>query len=166
MGLESRGYVVVTLHRPYNVDVPENLSSILSAFTQMTETVVFPVHPRTRARIDALGSGIKEEVDRSDVRMVDPLGYLDMLQLQRNARLILTDSGGVQKEAYIHGVPCITLRPETEWIETVQTGWNALAGADTEAILRMVNEPIPSDRPHPLLFGDGYSAQRIVERLN
>jgi UDP-N-acetylglucosamine 2-epimerase len=129
--LEPKGYLLSTIHRP-NTDIPENLQNILSALAEIGEVMVFPVHPRTRKKITELEAPFQHGL--SNIKMVEPVGYLDMLVLQENARLILTDSGGMQKEAYFFGVPCITLRPETEWVETVESGWNVLAGSDTESI--------------------------------
>jgi UDP-N-acetylglucosamine 2-epimerase len=154
-------YVLATLHRPYNTDVPENLTKILSAFRQVREPVVFPVHPRTRQKIAELNWSC----DNSNVKMIEPVGYLDMLALEENARMILTDSGGMQKEAYFFRVPCVTLRPETEWLETVEAGWNVLVGADAERILQATRRSDwPSDN-QPELFGDGNAAERIAETL-
>ena len=165
MGLEPRNYLLATVHRPYNTDEPANLAAILGALTEVEETVLFPVHPRTRQQIDRLGDQTARRIRNSRLRMVEPLGYLDMLSLQQNARIILTDSGGIQKEAYMLGIPCITLRPETEWVETVESGWNVLAGADKDRILSLTAGPVPADRPRPPLFGDGYASRRIVELL-
>jgi UDP-N-acetylglucosamine 2-epimerase len=127
--LAPQGYVLATVHRPYNTDVPDNLRSIFAAFgdiyRQSGRPVVLPLHPRTHRQMDALALE-----PPAGIRLIDPVGYLDMLALQQAAHLILTDSGGVQKEAYTFAVPCITLRPETEWVETVQTGWNVIVGAD------------------------------------
>jgi UDP-N-acetylglucosamine 2-epimerase len=166
LGLKPGGYLLATLHRPYNTDIPENLSSILSAFAETGETVIFPVHPRTRRKIAELDSAMQGAGARSDnVKMIEPVGYLDMLLLERHARLLLTDSGGMQKEAFFFGVPCITLRPETEWVETVETGWNVLAGADKASILSAVSEhQWPTGKP-PDVFGDGRAAQAIVDAL-
>src|SRR5205823_7477220 len=128
-------------------------------FNALEETVVFPVHPRARKAIAAAGCPIEPHV-----RLIDPSGYLDMIALAGAARMILTDSGGLQKEAYWLGVPCVTMRQETEWVETVQTGWNTLAGARTDAIV----DAVASFRPattRPLLYGDGRSAERITGAL-
>jgi UDP-N-acetylglucosamine 2-epimerase len=133
LNLEPKTYLLTTIHRPYNTDIPENLQNILSAFAEIGEVIVFPVHPRTRKKIAKLEDRFLH--DLTNIKMIEPVGYLDMLVLEENARLILTDSGGMQKEAYFFGVPCITLRPETEWLETVEVGWNVLAGSDTESIL-------------------------------
>jgi UDP-N-acetylglucosamine 2-epimerase len=165
LGLAAGQYIVLTLHRPYNVDNPASLTAILLAITELKEPVIFPVHPRTRSRIDALSPSVMRSLDQSRLRLVEPLGYLDMLKLQQGARIIMTDSGGLQKEAYMLGVPCITLRPETEWVETVKSGWNVLTGDNGEAIARAATSPIPVDRPRPPLFGDGYASQQIVQYL-
>jgi len=156
LGLAPGSYYLVTVHRAENTDDPARLSSILSAFERMDRPVVWPVHPRTRA---ALGDGQAP----GNVRMVEPFGYLDMLAAERSAAAILTDSGGVQKEAFILGVPCVTLRDETEWVETVEAGWNRLAGADTDKIVQMATEAPPRERPS--LYGDGRAAERIVALL-
>lgn len=162
LNLTPRGYLLATIHRPYNTDEPENLRTILAAFAELDEPVIFPVHPRTRKKIADLGL---LEGSSAQVRMIEPVGYLDMLVLERNARLILTDSGGIQKEAFFFAVPCVTLRPETEWVETVETGWNVLVHADRAKIVAAVKEHIwPADAP-PHIFGDGHASERIVRTL-
>jgi UDP-N-acetylglucosamine 2-epimerase len=121
--------------------------------------VIFPAHPRTQEAVDA------EDVAISDnVRVIEPVGYLDILQLERHARMILTDSGGIQKEAYFFGVPCVTLREETEWVETVEAGWNVLVGAEKERILEAVRDSKRA-QARPELFGDGRAAERFVRLL-
>lgn len=165
LNLASKKFLLATVHRAYNTDTPETLRGLLQAFTELNETVVFPVHPRTRERINQLESGIAQKLAQSSVKMIEPVGYLDMLVLERNARLILTDSGGMQKEAFFFGVPCVTLRPETEWIETVAAGWNVIAGVTPEGIKRAVKETNwPASSPAKI-FGDGQAAQKIVARL-
>jgi len=163
--LEPKGYLLSTIHRPYNTDVPENLQNILSALAEVGEVIVFPVHPRTRKKIAELEPPLQHGL--TNIKMIEPVGYLDMLVLEENARLILTDSGGMQKEAYFFGVPCITLRPETEWMETVESGWNVVAGDNISAILdgyqKAINSP-PKNRPS--LYGDGRASERIVQILN
>jgi UDP-N-acetylglucosamine 2-epimerase (non-hydrolysing)/UDP-GlcNAc3NAcA epimerase len=122
--------------------------------------VIFPVHPRTRARLDAA-----ELTDRlGAVRFVPPLGYLDFLALARHARAVLTDSGGVQKEAYLLGVPCVTLRDTTEWVETVDAGWNVLVDLDRRAALAALERDPPRERPE--LYGGGHAAERVCEVLS
>jgi UDP-N-acetylglucosamine 2-epimerase len=166
LDLEPKTYLLTTIHRPYNTDIPDNLRNILAAFAEIGEVIVFPVHPRTSKNIAALERAFPQEKVPGNLKMIDPVGYLDMLVLEENARLMLTDSGGMQKEAYFFGVPCITLRPETEWIETVETGWNVVAGADTSAIVegyqQAINSP-PTGRPN--LYGDGRASEKIVSRL-
>ena len=166
LALEPKTYLLTTIHRPYNTDNQDNLRNIFQAFAEIGEAIVFPAHPRTTKKIDALKSAFAQEVVPGNTKMIDPVGYLDMLVLEENARLILTDSGGMQKEAYFFGVPCITLRPETEWVETVEAGWNVVAGADTSAIVdgyhKAINSP-PTNRPN--LYGDGRASERIVSRL-
>lgn len=162
LGLQARCYILATVHRPYNTDVPENLNGILSAFSEIDETIVFPVHPRTQKKIAELNGNLR---DLPNVKMIEPLGYLDMLLLEQNARLVLTDSGGMQKEAFFFGVPCVTLRPETEWLETVEAGWNVLAGANREQIAGAANGRKWPDGIPPKNFGDGQAANRIVAQL-
>ncbi len=157
--VQPGAYLLVTVHRPRNTDDSSRLRAIFGAFEVVEEPVVFPAHPRVREAIAA-------QIQRAppNVRLVEPVGYLDMLQLERQARAILTDSGGVQKEAYFFGVPCITLREETEWVETVQTGWNRLVGADRDEIVAAVRN-LQSPVECPPLFGDGHAAERMVALL-
>ena len=160
LNLEPKGYLLATVHRPYNTDNPEKLRNILSAFMEIDEPVIFPVHPRTRQKLTEFGLLDPQSAIRNP-KLIDPIGYLDMLILEQNARLIMTDSGGMQKEAYFLGVPCVTLRPETEWVETVEAGWNIITGADGGRIAEAVcNSVHPLERPQ--LFGDGQTAERIV----
>ncbi|MBI4621326.1 MAG: UDP-N-acetyl glucosamine 2-epimerase [Desulfobacterales bacterium] len=161
LDLKPRQYLLATVHRPYNTDHEANLSSILTAFMELIETVVFPVHPRTRAKLDALDIRAK----CPNLKLIDPIGYLDMLMLEQNARLILTDSGGMQKEAYFFKVPCITLRPETEWVETVAAGWNVLAGAVKNKITGAVEQQLNPPERHPAYYGDGKAAEKIARWL-
>ncbi len=157
LGLAAGDYALVTVHRPANTDDPIHLQAIVAALDEIARelAVVFPVHPRARQALAALPSAPRR------LQLLEPLGYLDMLTLERHARLILTDSGGVQKEAYILAVPCLTLRDETEWIETVVAGWNVLVGADHDAILHAARTFHPSGTPPPA-FGDGHAAERIA----
>lgn len=162
LGLERGGYLLATVHRPENTDHPERLQSILRAFADIEEPVIFPVHPRTRKIMD--GMPLHHQRETSNPRCISPVGYLDMVQLEQSARLILTDSGGIQKEAYWLGVPCITMRDETEWVETVHAGWNVLVGADRERIVEQVRRFVPP-RERPALYGDGHTARRIVGHM-
>ena len=164
LDLTPKEYVLATVHRPYNTDNPENLFNIFKAFQQLERTVILPVHPRTRLKLRELGGGHVVEHQSSNLKLIDPVGYLDMLVLEKNAHMIMTDSGGIQKEAYFFAVPCITLRPETEWIETVESGWNVLAGAALDKIAQAATSTSwPSEIEN--LFGDGDAAAKIVPLL-
>ena len=157
LGVEPGSYLVVTAHRAGNVDDPVRLERLAELLAALPGPVIFPVHPRTRARLEAAGL-----TDRlGDVRLVQPLGYLDFLKLARHARAILTDSGGVQKEAYLLGVPCVTLRDTTEWVETVEAGWNVLVDLDRDAALAALERNPPAERPE--LYGGGHAADRVCE---
>ena len=167
LNLEPRSYLLATVHRPSNTDDPENLYTILSAFVELNEPIVFPVHPRTREKISSLGKSIDLNTPgKQKLRLIEPVGYLDMLVLEQNARMILSDSGGMQKEAYFFSVPCVTLREETEWVETVDAGWNTLVGADRSKIINAVRAHAWRESSPPPLFGDGRAAERIVARLH
>lgn len=158
-------YYLVTLHRAENTDDPQKLKSILKALHEIgKETpVILPLHPRTRKML-SLHHLSKEA---RNIRIIQPVSYLNMLMLEKNARVILTDSGGVQKEAYWFGVPCITLREETEWIETVKSGWNILAGAETERIIKGVQQTVKKTllQRKQNAFGDGKASEKIVDCL-
>jgi UDP-GlcNAc3NAcA epimerase len=169
-GLERGGYLLATAHRAGNVDDPAALArlvEVLAAAAERFGPLVFPVHPRTRARLAAAGLlGGFESV--RGVKLCEPLGYLDFACLVRAARAVLTDSGGLQKEAYLAGVPCVTLREETEWVETVEGGWNRLVGLDPDRALAALEALIDcrlADRPDPTLYGDGEAGRRCVEEL-
>jgi UDP-GlcNAc3NAcA epimerase len=164
LGLAERGYLLVTVHRAENTDDVERLRAILGALCALDEPVVFPVHPRTRQRLEGAEELRSLLACARHMRLVEPVGYLDMVRLERSARMILTDSGGVQKEACWLGVPCVTLRDETEWVETVQAGWNVLVGTDPERILWAVRHFTPP-ASRPMLYGDGRAAERIVALL-
>jgi UDP-GlcNAc3NAcA epimerase len=165
LGLKAKEYLLATLHRPYNTDVPANLNSILAAFLEIKEPIVFSVHPRTRERIADLDNPLKSQFESSSVHVLDPVGYLDMLVLEQNARIVLTDSGGMQKEAYFFGVPCITIRPETEWIETVEEGWNVVTGSDRSSIVEKTRNLQPPPQLQRRVFGDGHAGELIVSTL-
>ena len=160
--LQPRQYLLATVHRAENTDDPDSLAEILRALTELTEqmTVILPLHPRTRAAINRAG------LETGEVRMIEPVGYLDMARLESNASLIATDSGGVQKEAFFYQVPCVTLRDETEWGELVEGGYNWLAGARREKILACAAEALHS-RPNwsRALYGSGNAAAIIADRL-
>jgi len=155
------GFVLATVHRPRNTDDGERLAAILDALREIPDPVVFPVHPRTEAALR--DQGLYDTV-RAELRCIDPVGYLDFVRLLEGADRVVTDSGGVQKEAFFVETPCVTLREETEWTETVTHGWNRLVGADGAAILDALATPVDTaTRPEP--YGDGNAAPRIVEVL-
>jgi UDP-GlcNAc3NAcA epimerase len=158
LGLDPGSYVVVTVHREANVAQPR-LGRITDALQALDRAVVFPAHPRTRAALDASGLVLDQQV-----RVLAPLGYLDFAALASSARVIVTDSGGLQKEAYWYGVPCVTLRPSTEWVDTVELGANVLADDDPARIVAAVGRAhMPEDRPP--LYGDGRAAERMADAL-
>jgi UDP-GlcNAc3NAcA epimerase len=159
-GVESGGYLLVTAHRAGNVDDPVRLARLVELLLAVPGPVVLPLHPRTRARLEA--AALLERLD-GRVRITPPLGYLDFTALLLHARAVLTDSGGVQKEAYLAGVPCLTLRPVTEWTETVDAGWNTLVDLDADAAAAALERPLPGERPP--LYGDGRAGERVVAAL-
>ncbi len=165
LDLTKDGYLLATIHRSYNTDDPQRLISILSAFGMIDEPIIFPMHPRTRESIDRFGLSSLTKPEKGNLRVINPVGYLDMLMLEQNARVILTDSGGVQKEAYFFSVPCVTLRTETEWIETVASGWNVVVGTDTDRIIDAVSNVKTKGSPEAI-FGDGKASEKIVELLD
>ncbi len=161
IGVRPGEYLAITVHRPSNTDDRENMAAITGALGEAGMPVVFPVHPRTRKYLERYGllSDMPE-----NVRVVEPLGYLDMLRLMAHAKKILTDSGGIQKEAYMLGVPCITLRENTEWVETVEAGWNVLVGAERGEIVDAIRSFSPMSRQEDL-FGGGDASALIREVL-
>jgi UDP-N-acetylglucosamine 2-epimerase len=150
---------VATIHRQANVFQPR-LGHIVEGLNRIAEPVVFPAHPRTRSNMDEHGLSLD-----GHVRLVGPLGYLELASLASQARVIVTDSGGLQKEAYWYGVPCVTVRPSTEWVDTVEVGANVLVDADAHAIAEAVaNARMPAERP--VLYGDGHASDRIATVLH
>jgi UDP-GlcNAc3NAcA epimerase len=159
LGIQDGGYQLLTVHRAENVDQPERLEKILRGVAASGLLTIFPAHPRTRAVLRA--ANVKPG---SNTRVIDPVGYLEMLVLEEGADAVVTDSGGVQKEAYFAGRPCITLRDTTEWTETVNAGWNVLVGTEPDAIA----DAMRNFRPHvdrPAMFGDGHAAEQVVAAL-
>jgi UDP-GlcNAc3NAcA epimerase len=155
----KNGFALATIHRAENTDDPHRLSAIMEGLAASGMLVIFPIHPRTRAALEAAAIHVAPSVTLSQ-----PLGYLDMVKLEAEAEVIVTDSGGVQKEAYFAGTPCVTVRETTEWPETVQTGWNRLVGVSPA----LLSEAVRSFRPtgqRPPYFGDGHAAERIVNVL-
>jgi len=160
LGVKQGRYLLTTVHRSENTDDTSKLKQIIHAFNAVAEPVIFPVHPRSRKVIGEVRCEIA-----SHVHMIDPVGYVDMVALAGNARMILTDSGGLQKEAYWLGVPCVTLREETEWLETVEEGWNTLTGYDFVRITAAVQSFKPAGMRRSL-YGDGFAASKCVELLS
>lgn len=160
LDLTSKGYYLLTLHRAENTNNRQRLISILKAVTSLDLPVLFPVHPRTRHLLAAGGISLNGRI-----RQVPPLGFLEMISIENNALKILTDSGGVQKEAFYLRVPCITLRERTEWPETVECGANRVAGTEPQAILRAVREDHPANWSSAAPYGEGNSAEMIVSEL-
>jgi len=163
LNLKPKNYALATVHRPENTDNPKNLESIFTAFQQMSQNgleVVVPMHPRTKKNLDHLGIRFK------DVQSIAPVSYLDMLLLEKYAQIILTDSGGIQKEAYWFKVPCVTLRHETEWVETVDAGYNVLTGPECSIIMKAVERKNHQLQSQELFYGNGTAASKIVKVLN
>lgn len=158
--LDDKEFILLTIHRAENTDDPKRLSSIVEAINRCADKqFVFPVHPRTRNILAKLSLSFGFHV-----KLIDPIGYFEMLAYEEKCSCILTDSGGVQKEAFFFGKPCITMRDSTEWVELVDSGWNTLVGADSDKITEKVyNFNVPSARP--LLYGDGNCAEKIVNIL-
>lgn len=164
LGLKPRHYLLATIHRAENTDNPERLGNIMSALSELAkrEPVVLPLHPRTKKILTvSLPSLLASD---SMLRIIEPVGYFDVIALARSSRVILTDSGGMQKEAYWLKVPCVTLRDETEWVETVESGWNVLTGADEKKISNIAQNFTPPVE-HPSLYGDGQAAEKIINVL-
>ena len=160
LGLKGKPYVLATLHRDSNTDQPERLHAILDAFTELSKdiTIVLPMHPRTRKKAT--------DFHADNVRVIEPVSFLEMIQLEKHARLVMTDSGGVQKESYFFKKPCVILRPETEWVEIVQTGAATLVDADYDKIIvtsRHYLQHPPMDFPD--IFGDGHAAEFMLQSM-
>lgn len=163
--IESGTYILMTCHRAENTNAPKRLKAIVEAVNELAEqqTVLYPIHPRTKSYLTKYGLSFS-----SRVMITSPVSYLEMLLLEKNAALILTDSGGVQKEAFFYGVPCVTMRDETEWVETIELGWNKLAGADRQSIINAVKEfksklPDTTDMPKP--YGDGDASAKVLAEI-
>jgi UDP-N-acetylglucosamine 2-epimerase len=161
-GVAPGEYVLVTAHRAGNVDDPARLRMLVDLLLALPVPAVLPLHPRTRARLEARG-WLRELERAPGVRLQPPLGYLEFTALLGHARAVLTDSGGVQKEAYLAGLPCVTLRDTTEWVETVEAGWNVLVDLDATAALAALERLPPPERPP--LYGDGRAGARVVAAL-
>jgi UDP-N-acetylglucosamine 2-epimerase (non-hydrolysing)/UDP-GlcNAc3NAcA epimerase len=162
-GVRAGEFVLATAHRAGNVDVPERLRALVDLLLAVDAPVVLPLHPRTGARLDAAG-WLDELQAAPHVSLTPPLGYMAFTSLLTNTRAVLTDSGGVQKEAYLAGVPCVTLRDTTEWVETVDAGWNVLVDLDRDVALAALERTPPAARPE--LYGDGRAGERVVGAID
>jgi UDP-GlcNAc3NAcA epimerase len=161
-GLAPGAYLLLSAHRAGNVDDPDRLRALVRLIEALPRPILFPVHPRTRARLR--DAGLWQELQHSEgLQLTEPLGYVEFSSLLCRARAVVTDSGGVQKEAYLAGVPCVTLRANTEWVETVAAGWNTLVDLDVDAALGALARTPPRERPP--LYGDGHAAERCVAAI-
>jgi UDP-N-acetylglucosamine 2-epimerase len=164
LSIAPKAYYLATIHRAQTTDHPEQLANILRAFAQIDTPIILPLHPRTRKTIEASTSLTELVHQASNLHIISSVSYMDMLVLEKHAKAILTDSGGVQKEAYFHRTPCITMRQETEWTETVEAGWNTLVGTDTDKILHaLAHLAIPNTQITE--YGTGHAAQTIIDIL-
>ena len=186
LGLQPQRYLLATVHRAENTDDPKRLSDIMAALSELAERepVILPLHPRTKKILERTSNRQTSNIEHRTLniehsssveprtlnfehpclRLIDPLGYFDIIALEKSARMLLTDSGGMQKEAYWLKVPCVTLRDETEWVETVASGWNILTGADRNRIVTAVQNFTPP-KDHPPLYGGGQAAEKILSIL-
>jgi UDP-GlcNAc3NAcA epimerase len=160
-GVSPGDYVLATAHRPATTDEPAQLEAVLLALGGRDETVIFPAHPRTAASIDRFGLAA---LVTPNIRLVEPVGYSESLALVKNARVVATDSGGLQKEAYFFSVPCATMRDTSEWVETIESGWNILVGTDREALAAALASP-PRGAQHPAFYGRGDAGERLAVAL-
>ena len=166
MGLSHRNFILATIHRPANTDNPENLRSIFRALGDIAASgvdVVFPCHPRTRKKI----LDFRLEIDDfgGKLKLIDPASFFEIIRLEKNARVVMTDSGGVQKEAFFYGTPCVILRSETEWVEIVEAGAGIIADADYERIIKAYEELAGKPVHFPPLFGDGHASEKIIREI-
>ena len=168
LGLSYRNFVLATIHRPANTDNEANLRSIFRALSDIAATgidVVVPLHPRTRKRLNELTSERISELGNERLRIIDPVSFFEIIRLEKNARVVMTDSGGVQKEAFFYGTPCVILRPETEWVEIVDAGAGILADADYERIMKAYEELSGREVKFPPLFGDAHASEKILSEI-
>jgi len=164
LNLKPKEFILCTIHRASNTDNIENLKNIFIGLTNSKESIILPLHPRTKKKINQ-NESFKKYIG-SNIKIIDPVGYFDMICLEANAKKIVTDSGGVQKEAYFNKVPCITLRENTEWIETIEQSVNQLVGVDPEKIKESINNFLPPEQNYlKNLYGDGKTSAKILEIL-
>jgi len=165
LNLKPKEFILCTIHRASNTDNTENLKNIFIGLTNSGEKIILPLHPRTKNKINQ-NESLKRYIGQN-IKIIDPIGYFDMICLEANAKKIITDSGGVQKEAYFNQVPCITLRENTEWVETIEEGVNKLVGVVPEKIKESINNFYPPDQNYSKnLFGDGKTSEKIIKILN
>lgn len=157
IGCQKEKYILATIHRAENTNDISRLTRIMEALNESGKTIILPLHPRTKKIIESQGLHFE-----NNIKVIEPVGYLEMLMLEQNSLKIVTDSGGVQKEAYFMGKPCITMRDETEWVETVDVGWNIVVGTSKEKIVHAINKFNPTTE-QPNIFGDGNASQRISQ---
>ena len=160
LDVNSGEYILTTIHRAENTNDINRLRNMIEALNESREKIILPLHPRTKKFIEGYGLNFNE-----NIKVIDPIGYLEMLMLEENSKMIVTDSGGVQKEAYFMGKPCITMRDETEWVETVAGGWNVVVGTDKNKILDNIRNFKPTSIQQAI-FGDGNAAQKILNIIN
>jgi len=157
LNIKPKKYILATIHRPQNTDDPGILKELFGALQNLNELIIFPIHPRTRNLIKKFGITAKYE----NLKLIDPVSYLEMIQMEKNAQVIITDSGGVQKEAYFAGAPCIVLRGETEWVELVENGWAVLLGGHFDGLSAELNS-LPAPKADSIgLYGDGKASEKI-----
>jgi UDP-GlcNAc3NAcA epimerase len=162
IGINTKSYILATIHRAENTDDKQRLVSILEGFHKTDQTIVWPLHPRTKARLNAYCLTIPKNIIQ-----IEPVGYLDMVMLEKNAICIATDSGGVQKEAFFYQVPCVTLRDETEWVELVDSGWNQIASpSNTDRMVEILLNSLNKKGENVFPYGKGDAAKKIIYNLN
>ena len=160
LNIQSKKYILFTLHRQSNTDNIKNITTILSSLSSIDENIIFSIHPRTFKKIKEYNVNVGK-----NIKIIKPLGYIDFLSLEKNAKKIITDSGGIQKEAYIFKVPCITLREDTEWVETVDDDWNILVGSNKEKIINAINNFSPNNKQFNH-YGNGNANKKIIKIIN
>lgn len=164
LDLDKKGFYLLTVHRQENTSNKKALTNIFEALSGLEKRVVFPVHPRTKKYLKSYN--LLQKIKKTNIRLSPPLSYLNFLSLFIHAEMIITDSGGVQKEAYFAKTPCITLRNETEWIETVEDGWNILVGTEKEKIIEAIRNFKPKDNVNYRKFGNGLASKRIFNKIS
>jgi UDP-N-acetylglucosamine 2-epimerase len=162
-GLNEKDFYLATIHRPYNTDDESRMIEIFTTFSNLKKKVIFPAHPRTKKIMEA-SKELKGFLNNKNICIIEPVGYLDMIKLQKACIALITDSGGMQKEAYFHAIPCITLRSETEWVETVESGWNTLVWDNAEKMTMAISEAKDGSESRDV-YGDGNAAGKIADIL-